>query len=32
MRAKKMPTLLEGEALVVWLDLSEDDQKDYNEV
>ena len=31
MQAKKMPTLLEGEALAVWLDLSEDDQKDYNE-
>ena len=31
MRAKKMPTLLEGEALAVCLDLGEDDQKDYNE-
>ena len=31
MQAKKMPTLLEGEALAVWLDLSEDDQKNYSE-
>ena len=31
MQAKKMPTLLEGEALAIWLDLSEDDQKNYSE-
>jgi hypothetical protein len=29
MQAKKMPTLLEGEALAVYLDLQEDEQKDY---
>ena len=28
-KALKLPTLLEGEALAVWLDLSEDDQKNY---
>lgn len=31
MQVKKMPTPLEKEALAVWLDLSENDQKDYNE-
>ena len=31
MQAKKMPTRLEGEELAVWLDLSEDDQKNYSE-
>ena len=31
MQAKKMPTFLEGEALAVWLDLSEDDQENYSE-
>lgn len=29
MMAKKMPTLLEGEALAVYLDLQEEQQKDY---
>ena len=29
MQAKKMPTLLEGEALAVWLELSEETQKSY---
>ena len=28
-KARKMPTLLEGEALVVYLDVSEDEKKDY---
>ena len=28
-KARKMPTLLEGEALAVYLDLSEDEKKDY---
>ena len=28
-KAKRLPTLLEGEALAVWLELSEDEQKDY---
>lgn len=28
-KALKLPTLLEGEALAVWLDLSEADRKDY---
>ena len=28
-KALKLPTLLEGEALAVWLELSEDEQKDY---
>ena len=28
-KAKRLPTLLEGEALPVWLELSEDEQKDY---
>ena len=28
-KAKRLPTLLEGEGLVVWLKLSEDEQKDY---
>ena len=27
--AKKPPTLLEGEALAVWLELTDDQQKDY---
>ena len=27
--AKKLPTLLEGEALAVWLELSEEQQEDY---
>ena len=30
MLGKKMPTLLEGEALAIWLDLSEDDQSNYS--
>ena len=29
-KAVKLPTLLEGEALAVWLDLTEDEQKDYS--
>ena len=29
--ALKLPTLLEGEALAIWLELSEADQKDYKE-
>lgn len=29
-KAKKLPTLLEGEALAVWMELSEDEQKDYD--
>ena len=29
--AKKLPTLLEGEALAVWLDLTEEKQRDYAE-
>ena len=28
-KAVKLPTLLEGEALAVWLELSDDDKKDY---
>ena len=28
-KAKRLPTLLEGEALAVWLELSEAEQKDY---
>ena len=28
-QALKMPTLLEGEALAIWMELEEDDQKDY---
>ena len=31
MKAKKLPTLLEGEALAIWLELSQDEQKDYGE-
>ena len=31
MMALKLPTLLEGEALAVWMDLSEDQQKSYND-
>ena len=27
--ALKLPTLLEGEALAVWLDLTDDERKDY---
>lgn len=30
-KALKLPTLLEGEALAIWLELSDDDQKDYKE-
>jgi len=30
-QAAKLPTLLEGEALAIWLELSEDTQKDYKE-
>ena len=30
-KALKLPTLLKGEALAIWLDLSEADQKDYKE-
>ena len=29
--AVKLPTLLEGEALVIWLELSNGKQKDYKE-
>ena len=29
MQALKLPTLPEGEALAIWLELSEDEQKDY---
>ena len=28
-KAKKLPTLLEGEALAIWLELTETEQKDY---
>ena len=28
-KAAKLPTLLDGEALAVWLELDEDEQKDY---
>ena len=31
MKAKKMPTLLEGEALAIWLDLSTGEQANYKE-
>ena len=31
MKALKLPALLEGEALAIWLELSDDDQKDYKE-
>ena len=31
-KAVKLPTLLEGEALAIWLDLSDDEQKDYEKV
>ena len=31
MMALKLPTLLEGEALAVWMDLSEDQQKSYSD-
>lgn len=30
-KAVKLPTLLEGEPLIIWLELSEDKQKDYTE-
>ena len=30
-KAAKLPTLLEGEALAIWLELNEDTQKDYKE-
>ena len=30
--AKRLPTLLEGEALAVWLDLAEGEQTDYKVV
>ena len=30
-KAKKLPTLLEGEALAVWLELSEDEKKSYKD-
>jgi len=29
-RAIKLPTLLEGEALAIWLELSDDKQKTYD--
>ena len=32
MKAVKMPTLLEGEALAVWLELNEEEQGDYKTV
>ena len=28
-KALKLPTLLEGEALAVWIELTDDEQKDY---
>ena len=31
-RAKKLPTLLEGEALAVWLELTSGEQSDYDNV
>ena len=31
-KALELPTLLEGEALAVWLELSEETQKDYDEM
>ena len=30
MKAKKFPTLLEGEALVTWLELTAEQQASYN--
>ena len=30
-KAKRLPTLLEGEALAVWLELSDDEQKSYKD-
>ena len=30
-KAKKLPTLLEGEALAVWLELTSEEQEDYDE-
>lgn len=30
-KAQKLPTLLEGKALTIWLELSEADQKDYKQ-
>ena len=30
-KAKRLPTLLEGEALAVWLELNEDEQKSYED-
>ena len=30
MQAVKLPTLLEGEGLAIWLELSEEAQKDYD--
>ena len=30
-KAKRLPTLLEGEALAVWLELSEDERKSYKD-
>ena len=30
--AKRLPTLLEGEALAVWVDLAEGEQADYKVV
>ena len=29
-RQKKLPTLLEGEALVAWTELTEDEKKDFD--
>ena len=29
-KAKKLPTLLEGEALASWLELTEDEKKDFD--
>ena len=31
-KAVKLPTLLEGEALAVWMELSEEDKEDYAKV
>ena len=30
-KASKLSTLLEGETLAIWLEFSDDDQKDYKE-
>ena len=30
-KSEKLPTLLEGEALAIWMELSEDEQKDFDD-